>query len=821
MKIAFDATAICGPMSKNRGIGNYALSQFKTLIEMDQENEYFFLNLFDDFSMEKIVRTDNIHDVILYSGKNREIINNQNYIEVFGDIIKTFLKQNDIDIFYITSPFDSHLTRYKQGWFCDVKTVATVYDIIPYVFKNHYLADKNTYKYYMECVDMLRWIDEYFVISGSVKADMIKYLKFPEKKIHVIYGAADESVYKKMDISDTLKKQVLGKYRISDPYVMCTGGDDERKNIEGLIRAFAETCDKVRKQYQLVIVCKLSEQAVERYTNVINEVGLKGRVILTNFVSDEELIVLYNLATLMAFPSKYEGFGLPVVEAWMCGTPVLTSTNSSLQEIGGDGAILVDADSVQKIAEGLNKALCECDLDDLLLKGQKRLEIFNWENVATLMLDFFKSNVVGKKKSPVVRKIAMFSPLPPQQSGIADYTYDIISILNKNYVIDMYVDSEVDELGLDNVTVYNHHEFKRKHKEYDRIVYQMGNSLYHRYMHPYVKKYPGIVVLHDYNMRGVVEAMYVYEKLQQNKMSEVLREEGYSEEEIQYYMNHLGQEELVKYEINSFIINYATKVIVHSEYAKRKLLQKNIARAVSVIPLYSHVEEKLRDVQNDDVIFAAFGHVHATKRVEPIIKAFYKIYKQNNKSKLLFVGKLDESLEEKYEKLIVSLGLEDCVTVTGYTTLEEFTNYMDIADVCLNLRYPYNGESSASLMRLLGKGKCVIVNRIGSFAEVPEDACLMIDNVADMTEQQEVEEIYEAMKKGLDASFRIKIEENALAFAKENLDINKVALKYMDVINEPENHKMLTEEVLKSYARNYKDDKEELKRISVTFSYIC
>ena len=162
------------------------------------------------------------------------------------------------------------------------------------------------------------------------------------------------------------------------------------------------------------------------------------------------------------------------------------------------------------------------------------------------------------------------------------------------------------------------------------------------------------------------------------------------------------------------------------------------------------------------------------------------------------------------------------IIVTGYIDLNEFKNYMNIADICLNLRYPYNGESSGSFMRLLGKGKCSIVNRIGSFSEIPENACVMIDNVENMDPETEVEQIYNAMIKCMNKEYRKTVEENAYEFAKENLEISKVCEKYEEVIKMKKNTQIaLNDTNLKSYAEKYMRNYMEvdIKMISGTLSY--
>lgn len=204
-------------------------------------------------------------------------------------------------------------------------------------------------------------------------------------------GVQVDERFKEIPVADETEKEIREKFGITDSFIICTGGADGRKNLDGLIRAFGAMPKELKEQYQLVIVCKLSQEAVDGFMKLAKESDADGRVICTNFVTDEELLILYNLAHLTAFPSKYEGFGLPVVESWACGTPVLTSNNSSLVEVGGDGAVLVNPNDVSDITRGLVQALSETDLEELLQKGKKRLERFRWKVVAEDTLKFIRA----------------------------------------------------------------------------------------------------------------------------------------------------------------------------------------------------------------------------------------------------------------------------------------------------------------------------------------------------------------------------------------------------------------------------------------------
>ena len=838
MNIAFDAAALLGPMSKNRGIGNYSYSQLKKMIKLDQQNTYYFFNVFEEFYMEYHVTGGNIVDACFLCGKNYELAFDEEYKELFGEIIRKFLRENKIDVFYMTSPFEGHIMRYCKEWFQGVKTVATVYDIIPYVMKHKYLADKAACRFYMQRVDMLRWVDEYLVISQSVKDDMISYLQFPKERIHVIYGAADPDVYHPVEMSEQERKQLYNKYHIRGRYIMCTGGDDERKNIEGLIRAYAALNRSIIEKYQLAVVCKLSPVSMEKYRCLIHQLQLQGRVLLTGFVPDEDLVRLYNQAELMAFPSLYEGFGLPIVEAWMCGTPVLTSANSSLGEIGGDAAVLVHADSIASIAEGLEDALTKTDLESLVRKGKEKLAYFNWETVAQSALAVIHSmgkSIEAYTRIEEVKKIALFTPLPPVKSGISDYSADVIPQLSREFDIDIFIDKYKPNFReKKNVRIYPAKEFKKRHAQYDRIIYQVGNTFYHEYMFPFIKKYAGIVVLHDYNLRNVLEDIYLH---QSNRPKEFMRNflEDYGQEMADAYIGRMHTPYASQFEVNGFVVNYAERVIVHSQYAKRKLLEKNIGRTVDVIPLYGQAEndvpqgeaEQIRkefQIEQDCLVFASFGFMYEAKRNLQALMAFERICMEQPdlKARFYFVGEAEKNLHHTLTERIRKNGWKDKVCITGYVSLKEFQKYVTITDVCINLRYPYQGESSATLMRALAKGKCVIVNKIGSFCEIPQNACIMIDSVENMGADEEVGQIYRAMKLAMDDSVRKNIRHEAKKYAETYLDLEKAGKQYIRVIKEKRTKKKLNEEKLKSFAEKYvcNYSAHEIKDLAKTFAYV-
>lgn len=802
LNIAWDATAVYGPMSKNRGIGNYVTGLFSTMIDMDQSNHYYLFNFFEDTEFKnQLKHKERLDETYLYCGDNNDLLSNPEFKNILGNAIKRFIYENQIDVFFVTSPFESRLFPYEREWFGNVKVVAIVYDIIPYLFQERYFAgdiEKNG-QWYLERLEMLKSMDLCLTISESARTDLIEALDFPEEKVATIWGAVDKR-FKVLDISEKEKQELFDKFGVVDKYIMCTGGDDDRKNLAGLITAYSKLPKELIEEYQLVIVCKLSPESKVRYSRIAEDAGIRDRVVLTGFVSDEELVRFYNLAHLVAFPSEYEGFGLPIVEAFACETPVLTSNNSSLVQVAGDAAVLVDPFSVESVTDGLVRALTETDLRELVRRGTERVKLYQWERVSEDTLNAIDNSVkVNYEKK--LEKIAMFTPLPPLYSGIADYSKDIINELSKFVDIDVFLDDgyEADVEFGDNVCVFNHSEFPDKADSYDEIVYQIGNSEFHTYMWNYMNQYRGVVELHDFNMHGILNKL-VMEKENYVQYGEYLMQD-FEVKHVQAYITKLKNHEIsipvFDTHVNGFVINPAKKVIVHSIYNKKRLLERDCGRDVSCIKLYTKIEQDYDKISlrkkygytKDELIIASFGIVAATKRNKEIIMAITPLLKKNRNIKYLVVGG-DVSRNNEYsnecKRVIDENGLSEQIQFTGYVSENDLMEYMELTDICVNLRYPYNGESSAAFARLLGMGKAIVVNRIGDFDEVPDDACVKIDSVENMTKEKELEEIAKAIEILTNAEIRNQIEKNALGYAKEKLDIAKVAVQYLECLKKPE-----------------------------------
>lgn len=225
--------------------------------------------------------------------------------------------------------------------------------------------------------------------SAATKNDLIELLHTSPDKITVLYGGVDARFAPMADPKRLAA--VRAKYSLGlDPFILGIGTLQPRKNFSRLIQAFAALHSQLSTRHLVIVGGK-----GWLYDDIFAEVkrlGLEGRVLFPGFVDDDDLPALYSAADVLAFPSIYEGFGLPILEAMACGTPVVTSVTSSLPELAGDAALLVEPTDVDAIAATLRRLLQEADLRrKLVAAGFDQARKFTWEKAAVQLLGIYES----------------------------------------------------------------------------------------------------------------------------------------------------------------------------------------------------------------------------------------------------------------------------------------------------------------------------------------------------------------------------------------------------------------------------------------------
>lgn len=386
--------------SKYRGIGTYSRELIKKLTNLDNHVEYHFLNMYTEYDNdpemnEKCFLHNYFTGPKIVDVGEQQLFRNENIENYREAQVKHFLQQSDIDVMLFTSP-NEYGNLYKKEWFSEVFTVGILYDLIPLLFPEQCLFNKVYSKDYNESLEFIKSLDLLLAISQSAKEDAVRLLGIPEEKIEVIYAGIDED-FKKLPKVNIQK--LKSKYNITDSFILFAGGIDFKKNIEGLIQAYTKLGKSIINRYQLVIVGKLSDDLVEKFLEIAKNNGVENRVLCIGFVPKQDLIELYNVAEMLVFPSLYEGFGLPVIEAMACGTRVVTSNCSSLEEIANGHATLVNPKSVKSITKGILEVINH-PIESLTL-AEMSIDYalgFTWDKVANLTFSAINNKYVRKEK---------------------------------------------------------------------------------------------------------------------------------------------------------------------------------------------------------------------------------------------------------------------------------------------------------------------------------------------------------------------------------------------------------------------------------------
>jgi len=255
--------------------------------------------------------------------------------------------------------------------------VVTVYDITPILYPA--LNPIVNIRHRILLPRVLYSVDKIITISECTKKDIVKFYKIPEDKIKVIPLAPDP-IYQ--PLSRDIIAPILSKYGVCAPYILYVGSLEPRKNIQTLIQGFANI--KKRGLNHKLIIVGNKKWEYSKLIRIVAESGLHNDVIFTGYLPDEDLPALYNGADLFVYPSLYEGFGLPPLEAMACGTPVITSSTSSLPEVVGNAGIMVDPQDLDQLSDAIYHVLTDENLRlSLIEKGLERSKQFSWERTAT------------------------------------------------------------------------------------------------------------------------------------------------------------------------------------------------------------------------------------------------------------------------------------------------------------------------------------------------------------------------------------------------------------------------------------------------------
>jgi len=271
----------------------------------------------------------------------------------------------DASVYHVGSPFEG--APIDRIWpaaasQAGLRLAVTLYDLIPEHFADAYLANPVARVRYRTRLATLRRADRFLAISEATAKDATELLDIPAERIRVV-GAAPPGHFVRPPSREAAFATLAEQQPWLRPgYILCTGGVDYRKNVDRLLEAYAALPPGLRARHQLAIVCRVQPAEREALERRFDELGIAADARLAGYVPDDVLVLFYQAAGLVVYPSLYEGYGLPVAEALSCGAPVLTSRSSSLVELVEDDAALFDPTDPRSIREALERALTDDDV---------------------------------------------------------------------------------------------------------------------------------------------------------------------------------------------------------------------------------------------------------------------------------------------------------------------------------------------------------------------------------------------------------------------------------------------------------------------------
>ncbi len=370
MKIGIDARVLERPTT---GVGRYLSNILENILKLDSENEYIL------FSCRPLTRTfvaKNIKNIFSNNYPKNKLM--QKFLSPFwlNIILPRYLAKEKIDVFF--SP-NNLLPICQTG----TKNVVTIHDLFQFVDKKFHSSIYRWYSSFIVRCSIKR-ANHIFTVSESSKRDIIKFLKVPAEKITVTYPGCDQH-FSQRELSAVEVEKLQNKYSLPPKFILYVGMIEGRKNIKGILE-IGKILQEKESRLPIVLVGRLGFGG-KKY---LKQFKKSKNIYYCGSVTDEELPYFYNLASVFLFPSFYEGFGLPVLEAMQSGVPVLTSSTSSLPEVVGESVVLLESSNTQGFAEALVEILAheeKCRI--MIARGLAQAKKFSYETVVKLMLEVF------------------------------------------------------------------------------------------------------------------------------------------------------------------------------------------------------------------------------------------------------------------------------------------------------------------------------------------------------------------------------------------------------------------------------------------------
>jgi glycosyltransferase involved in cell wall biosynthesis len=762
--VVVDLQALQSPTTRDRGIGRYALNWVSALEAYDH-------TLVRAYVLNPLLAPPGPVDELLLSGKVRYT----NALDLKG-----------VELWHTMSPFDLHLSVDNVVPRCiaeqGLRHSATVYDLIPALDPENELADPVARRRYRTRLEIMHAIDGILTLSTKVANDLIARAGIDETRVHVV-GAAPSSIFippLDQNVAQAAAIQSLAEKGLSRPYVLASSGSHPRKNNELLVRAFAELPGDLAGDLQLVITGDIDAPTANHYHHLAHEADRDDAVVVVGFVSDELLVTLTQGATCCVVAGFAEGFGLPIVEAQACATPVIVSDIAPFDELViAEGRF--DPSSAAAITAALERVL----RDQILRNKLRNRPVTNWNEVArhssralaeilTRPSRRVPRTQVSRRRRP---RLAFVTPLPPAPSGVAGYSYALIRALlrTEKVNVDVFCEGRTEDVLVpEGATMHPLSAFSLVEGltgHFDHVVYAIGNSHHHIGALNMLKERPGVVIAHDVRLSNLYRHVHGDPSMLPGGFERALRA-MYSGE----LPDGVGRDgELSAADVARYGLLMAREVIAASD---RYLVNSEFAAALARIDAGVSGSERIATIpfafttESDDTpgfvedlrevpafltenlrrgwgegppagteLIAHFGIVDPMKRPELLLTSHAELRSAGHNLTLAFVGPIGDELVGSLAKLAEALGTTSSVVFTGALSPAVYRAWLQAATIAVQLRAGSNGEASAAVGECLSVGVPTVVSDLGWTAELPDDVVVKVPANSDAAHLTEVLEL--------------------------------------------------------------------------------